>query len=178
MKKFATELAHYCMAYNKPLSEGLIRVYIDSLDYSESDCIFALNATAFELGRLPTPREIAQKIDPQRFAKVTSRQDATIVAQQIISAVRKFGANAKIEQLQKYLGEVGFEVIKNQWAYICKNMQTDEEKIWFAQFRDQAEAIIAKHAAGHGSTMPSLPSPAQKEIPLLVSKLCEMKSLK
>ena len=177
MKKFAAELASYCMAYNKPLSEGLIRVYIDFLKYPESECIFALNATAFELGRLPTPSEIAQKIDPQRFAKVTSRQEATIVAQQIITAVRKFGANAKMQILEQYLGEVGFEVIKNQWSHICATMQTHEEKNWFAQFRDQAEAIIARHAAGHGQTMPSLPNHKNHELNNVINSLCEMKSL-
>lgn len=177
MKKFAAELAYYCMAYNKPLSEGLIRVYIDSLKYPEVQCISALNATAFELGRLPTPSEIAQKIDPQKFAKVTPRQEATIVAQQIITAVRKFGANAKMQELEEYLGDVGFRIVKNQWSYICNHMQTYDEKMWFAQFRDQAEALMAKAAAGHGNAMPSLSSHKNKELNNIINNLCEIKSL-
>jgi putative transposon-encoded protein len=175
MKNFSQELAGFCMAYNKPFSEALARVYVASLQsYDESLCLRALNATAIELGRLPTPAEIIRKIDPSKFAKVTTRQDATIIAQQIINAVRKFGSSAKMEVLAEYLGEVGFAVVKNQWIYICNNMQIDDEKIWFAQFRDQADALINRYQAGTYSSMPCFP---KTEVHGLINDLMGLKSL-
>jgi len=175
MKNFTIELAGFCIAYNKPFSEALARVYIAEIDgYDESACLRALNATAIELGRLPTPAEIIRKIDPSKFAKVTTRQDATIIAQQIINAVRKFGSSAKMEVLAEYLGEVGFAVVENQWVYICNNMQVQDEKIWFAQFRDQAEAIINRCQAGQHNTMPSFP---KNDVHNSINFLSESKSL-
>lgn len=177
MKLFAQELAGFCMAYNKPFSEALARVYIAAIgSYDEKVCLQALNATAIELGRLPTPAEIVRKIDPNRFANVTDRQNSNIVAQRIIDGVRKLGANAKPEKLLEYLGEVGYEVIRNQWVYICNNMQCDDEKIWFAQFRDQADAIISRHRAGYGSSMPSLPK--NNSVLQLIENLSDEKTLR
>lgn len=175
MKKFIEELAGFCMAYNKPCSEALARVYMAAIDgYNETLCLKALNSTAIELGRLPTPAEIIRKIDPTRFAKVTTRQDATIIAQQIINAVGTLGANAKMDELAEYLGEVGFAVVKNQWVSVCNNMQIDDEKIWFAQFRDQAEAVINRHEAGVSDFMPMFSKRKGLEI---IDLLAKQKSL-
>lgn len=163
-----------CVAYGKPYSEALAWVYVRAIDgYNGETAIEALNATAFELGRLPTPSEIVQKIDPKRFAKVTDRQEASLIAQRIIEAVARLGINAKEEKIKAMIGDVGWYVVKNQWVNICNNMQSSDEKVWFAQFRDQAEAVMAKVKAGTLNELPNLGKANE-----IINNLSEQKALR
>ncbi|NBU34092.1 hypothetical protein EBS40_05690 [bacterium] len=172
MEKFLETLEAVCLAYGKPYSEALAWVYMRCAKGDELRAVETLNALAFELGRLPSPAEIMNKMHPERSVNITDRQTASLVAQNIINAVGRLGANAKPDQIKAMIGEVGWEVVKNQWVNICSNMQASDEKIWFAQFRDQAEALLTRAKANKLNELPTF-SKANE----IINQLAESKKL-
>lgn len=160
------------MAYAKILAQ-------QNLSLEEiSDAIDSLMFSLSPGSRFPSLKDILKEAGFEKFdARTNDRDDASIVASKIISAVASLGRYAEPHELRNAIGELGLEVIRHKggWARICDTMEVDDERTWEAQLRNLAESCMHRVRRGLGHEPPSLPGKSQALIDSVVNKALEGK---
>ncbi len=165
------ELLYMASAFNRPLSDQVLKWYIDILaNKNPDDIIKALRRWAIETKRpeMPTPGQILSLIDP----KINFDNEATEAAARIIQAIARFGYSNPLEA-KNFIGELGWRVVERYggWGHLCGKMGTEiNEGVFIAHAKALAKVTLERESMGIDDQPPKLGAsdPRLKE---LVSKI-------
>lgn len=146
------------------------------------NAISALKHHMVKSRSFPTLNEILEIVAPHTVAEVTEVDEAAVAANRIWEAIEKFGdrktgpAGDAYQKQIEYIGELGWEAVKNSWANICAGTRLEDRTHVIREWKAQIKGIALRSKAGLPSA-PSLPRPKNQQpdesLPSAVSGLLD-----